>query len=615
MNNVRLLPPSSRILLTLACAISFALLSINLYFSPFGIDFTDEGFYFNWYKYPDSYPAAVTFFGFVYALPYQLLGENIIALRVVNILSVFAASMWCVDQAFACSTRIRGYIVRPTTRLAFAFSLSGLSLLGLGKFSSPSYNHLALIGCFLVAGTLLRIGPLDDSNKIVYFSLGLPFVSGIVLASLAKPTTGIVLGTISLAFALLSKRSSRNWMLLCLFLSAILSLLITTLFSGGFSALLEKTMLGKQWISFLAGGHDIKGLAKSIVQAILYPPFLPFVIILVLQERICSYLFRSSELRSRAYAFISVVVLSVAFLILLSPLAGFLARSGMSSITGTWFFAMPLVFALYVVRNKSLGSVNIDEALPLMSVTGASRLLLILLIPFGYGFGTNTGIWGKALSASLIFVCVAAYLLAQLPSRSLKTAISGFLLSYLIGAVLVAPSQASFCLNPQRQPQPLFLNKSVTRIGKVSQLRLSSGFSNYIESTRLALLKNEFKPGTPILDLSGQSPGLIYAVEGRAIGQAWMIGGYKGSNLLGENAIARIPCKDLYTAWLIVEPEGPRSLDLSILQSHRINIQDPAKYEKIADIAVPSGAGGYTIDRRQFIYKPLSDENVALRCS
>lgn len=104
--------------------------------------------------------------------------------------------------------------------------------------------------------------------------------------------------------------------------------------------------------------------------------------------------------------------------------------------------------------------------------------------------------------------------------------------------VLLAPSQASFYLVPYRQSQPLFLNKSVTRIGKVSQLRLSSGFSNYIASTRLALSKNEFKPGTPILDLSGQSPGLIYAVEGRAIGQPWMIGGYKGSNLPGENAIS-----------------------------------------------------------------------------
>ena len=614
MNDLRVLSPSSRILLALACATSFVLLSLYLFFSPFGWDFTDEGFYFNWFKSPEVYPAVVTFFGFVYALPYRLLGENIVALRIVNIFSVFVTGAWCVDQAFAGSLRLRRSLAHSSTRHALIFSLAGLSLLGLGKFTSPSYNHLALIGCFFVTGALLRIDPLADCNKAAPFSLGGPLVVGLVLASLAKPITGIVLGVILLTYALFSGRSTRFLIFLCLVLSVFVAFAIAALFVGGFPVLLTKTMLGQQWISILDGGHNINGLVKSLIQACFYPPFLPFVLILVLQERIVSFLYHASDSRRYVYGFISAVVLSVFFLIFLTPLAGSLARSYVSSLAGTWFFAMPFVFFMFALKVTSSEAGKVFQSMKIRSRAGASRLLLILLIPFGYGFGTNTGIWGKALSASLIFISVAAYLLAQLPLRSIRSALSGFLLCYMAGVVLVTPSHASFYLNPQRQPQPLFLNTAVTPIGPASQLRLSGGVSEYIQSARLALAQNGFASGTPVLDWSGQSPGLIYALEGRAVGQAWMVGGYKGSDLLAKYAILKIPCKVLRLSWLILESDSPSSLDTSILQEFGVDIDDPSRYQKVIELDVPSGVGDYSLARHQVIYKPLAASSAALDC-
>jgi hypothetical protein len=614
MNDLRVLSPGSRILLALACAASVVLLSLYLFFSPFGWDFTDEGFYFNWFKSPEAYPSVATFFGFVYAVPYRLLGENIVALRVVNIISVFVAGAWCVDQAFAGSSRFRGCLAHSSTRYALSFSLAGLSLLGLGKFASPSYNHLALIGCFLVTGALLRIDPLADCNKAATFLLGCPLVFGVVLASLAKPITGLVLGVILLAYALFSRRSARFLILLCLVFSGFVAFAVAALFVGGFSVLLAKAMLAQQWISILDGGHDIKGLAKSVIQAFFYPPFLPFAFVLILQERSVSLLCRLSDQRVRDCGFVSAIVFSVVFLLFLTPLAGPLGRSYLSSLAGTWFFAMPFVFALFSSKDASSRAGVALESLASRSGCGASRLLLILLIPFGYGFGTNTGIWGKALSASLIFISVAAYLLAQLPLRSIRSALSGFLLCYMAGVVLVTPSHASFYLNPQRQPQPLFLNTAVTPVGTASQLRLSGGVSEYIQSARLALARNGFAPGTPFLDWSGQSPGLIYALEGRAVGQAWMVGGYKGSNLLASYAIAKIPCKVLRLSWLVLEPGSPNGLDISILQEFGIDIDDPSLYQKVIELDVPSGVGDYPLARHQVIYKPLAASSASLDC-
>jgi hypothetical protein len=614
MNDVRVLSPSSRILLSLACATSFVLLSLYLFFSPFGWDFTDEGFYYNWFQSPEAYPAVATFFGFFYAVPYRLLGENIVALRVVNIISVFVAGAWCIDQAFAGSSRFRRCLAHSSTRYALSFSLAGLSLLGLGKFTSPSYNHLALIGCFLVTGALLRIDPLADCNKAAPFLLCGPLVFGVVLASLAKPITGLVLGVILLAYALFSRRSARFLILLCLVLSIFVAFAIAALFVGGFSVLLTKAMLGQQWISILDGGHNINGLVKSVIQACFYPPFLPFLLILVLQERVVSFLYCANDSRRRVYGFISAVVLSIFFLIFLTPLAGSLARSNVSSLAGTWFFAMPFMLFIFAMKVTSSEAGRVFQSMKISSRAGVSRLFLILLIPFGYGFGTNTGIWGKALTASLIFVSISAYLFGQLPLRSIRSALSGFLLCYLVGLVLVAPAYASFYLYPQRQPHPLFLNTSVTSIGKTSQLRLSAGVSEYIQSARLALAQNGFTSGTPVLDWSGQSPGLIYALGGRSVGQAWMFGGYKGSNLLAKYAISKIPCKDLRFSWLILEPGGSNGLDISILQEFGIDIDDPSLYHKVIELDVPSGVGDYSLARHQVIFKPLAASSSSLDC-
>ena len=123
MKNERVLSPGSRILIALACTTSVVFLSLYLVYSPFGWDFTDEGFYFNSYKLSDAYPNVVTFFGFVYSLPYRLLGENIIALRIFNVISVFVAGIWSLNQAIAGSSSLGKYVLNSSTRYALVCSL------------------------------------------------------------------------------------------------------------------------------------------------------------------------------------------------------------------------------------------------------------------------------------------------------------------------------------------------------------------------------------------------------------------------------------------------------------------------------------------------------------
>ena len=48
--------------------------------------------------------------------------------------------------------------------------------------------------------------------------------------------------------------------------------------------------------------------------------------------------------------------------------------------------------------------------------------------------------------------------------------------------------------------------------------------ANYIKNTKEILEDNNFSKDTNILDLTGRSPGFIYAFGGKSIGAGWVIG-------------------------------------------------------------------------------------------
>jgi hypothetical protein len=60
-----------------------------LWYSYFGYDFTDEGYYLNWISNPWIYKASVSQFGFMYHPLYRLVGGDLALLRQCNIFITF----------------------------------------------------------------------------------------------------------------------------------------------------------------------------------------------------------------------------------------------------------------------------------------------------------------------------------------------------------------------------------------------------------------------------------------------------------------------------------------------------------------------------------------------
>ena len=113
-----------------------------------------------------------------------------------------------------------------------------------------------------------------------------------------------------------------------------------------------------------------------------------------------------------------------------------------------------------------------------------------------------------------------------------------------------------------------------------------------------------------MIDLTGQSPGILYAMGASNIGQPWTIGGYPGSDALAVAMLKKVTCKELAAAWLLAEPEGSRKISPEILLSFGANLA--TDYEIVDTFKTAEGAGGYKEVRVQQLLKPVRSVDAAI---
>jgi hypothetical protein len=120
------------------------------------------------------------------------------------------------------------------------------------------------------------------------------------------------------------------------------------------------------------------------------------------------------------------------------------------------------------------------------------------------------------------------------------------------------------------------------------------------------------KEGTFVMDLTGSSPGLVYVIGGASRGLPWFIGGRPASDTAMERILRQLSCETLASGWLLVEPDGSRSLDEPrILRSMGAELS--SDYESVARLL-----GAPTNGRRKprgalLIYRPTRPAELAVR--
>lgn len=560
-----------------------------LWYSRYGIDFTDESFYLVWLSNPFNYSVSATQFGFIYHPLYELLDGNIAALRQANILITFCLA-WVLGNVFL-KTVFGHQSLQRTHRLVIAGAVATASLVFLDSWlPTPSYNSLAL-QALLVAATGLLLADKKASRASIagWFLLGV----GGWLAFMAKPTTAAALGLCISFYLLAAGKFSVRLLVISLATAVGLLVLSALTIDGSIIAFIDRLKGGTELLKILGGGHTLAqllrldefqlgGRAKLILIASTAVIFS------------AAYFFQAKTKALVHGGPILSIAFALANLAIVFGLTHQTLNTGQFQGLLLWavpFAAILLGFSIY--RFKGLFQISRPQW-----VLG----LTFLILPYAYAFGTNGNYWVLAANAGIFWVLAGLVLLSPL---ALNRKFPALLLPFGLAVQLVTVALVQTGIEaPYRQPQPLRDNDYKLEIGKPgSTLVLSKGFGQYFAEAINVAKQTGFKKGTPMIDLTGQSPGILYAMGASNIGQAWTIGGYPGSDKFAVEMLKKVSCEDLATAWLLAEPEGPRKITPGILLSFGSNMA--TDYEIVGTFKTAEGAGGYKEGRVQQLFKPV----------
>ena len=237
-----------------------------------------------------------------------------------------------------------------------------------------------------------------------------------------------------------------------------------------------------------------------------------------------------------------------------------------------------------------------------LGVKGFMIATIFFVSPHIYAFGTNGNYWIKGSQVAYFWIMGGLVLLN--PLRNNVRSVQGVLPFCCLCLLATTNVVNAAIAKPYRQPQSLREPVYAMRTGE-QEHRLQLSRENFLYIRRARQLANEagFIGGSPTIDLSGHSPGLLLLLGAQPLGQPWMVGAYPGSDALAIGALRTEQCNRIGSAFLIVEPDGPRSLDeQAVLASMGADLT--RDFEIIATFNAPAGSNGYAQNRKQWLLRP-----------
>lgn len=558
----------------------FLLLALN---ADKGLDITDRSYYLLWAEQPANVTGSITHFGFVTSLLYTLVGKNIEAFRLAGAIILpalglgLALAIWRYFQA-----RFRNMVL-PLFSLSMAL-LSGSLFHFHPWLHAPSYNWLALTAVMLAVIGLLLFSASPVDLRTFPTALMLTSLGG-VLAFIAKPTTALLLAVMA-AVWILSHSPNRRGLSFAAsgaVLATFLLLVFAWVHFGSVSAYLDNLRFGLELSAALGGGHTLPMIVQESGHQIqifwlgwLSRPLVQACLVVSLVIGI-SCVFRGQN---------SFVQLGVTGVLLMS-LAVFLQL-------GYRFFQNEPRLYLGTVLLTVLGMLIAPSLAMLPGVLRRSSheahkevfiscLLFALFLGFAAlapAFGTSSNIvrrtseyavfWAAALFAALT-------LLTPDTIRRCACALLGLLIS---GLLLIALVQAYE--HPYRLPGGIKNQNTQVTLFRDQTLEVDALTARYIRQLRQTAQEAGWKPGTPLIDMTGGSPGALLILESRIPGTPWLLGNYPGSDDFASMVLNSVDPAVLDKAWILTAPQGERSLGPQVLLNNGLDY--PHAYIKVGSL-------------------------------
>ena len=470
---------------------------------------------------------------------------------------------------------------------------TGFGTASLALFSywvpSPSYNALTL-QALLITVTALLFAEHSRTKESLLGWVGIGF--GGWLAFMAKPTTAVALALWACVYLVASRKFAPR--LIAISVGTALALLIASAFliDGSVAGFVDRFQVGAELATSLDPRYvtlDILRLDRISIGGSAH---------LVLGLMVTTLFVGGALMRSRrpALRWTGLIVAALPFLFTFSTAV----ELNTENIALGFYRGWPLLSVPFAALLLGL-----SKPLSVLSRNTKARwqlALLLLALPHVFAFGTNNNYWSHGVYAGYFWVIAGPVFLAHCTPRST-------LLPLLLGLGIATQAlTASLLLTaveaPYRQPQALREQNHAIEFGpRNSNLIVSKGFGEYIQTAVQSAEGAGFRAGTAVIDLTGRSPGLLFALDALNIGRAWMVGGYPGSDQVAMKRLRSLSCDQLASSWLLVEPDGPQHLSAGVLASFGANLE--SDYEMAASWKSAAGAGNHPKRMLQQLMRPV----------
>ena len=522
----------------LAAAVAVAWVSVVLLTVGHGFDVTDEGYYLLTYRWWDAGIPSHSGVQYLYGPIFELLGHNVVALRVFRLLTILATHA-ALGWAFMRWLRVHRPLA-PATPWWEAAGATVIVACGAIVYSwlpsTPGYNDVANLGALLAAAIMIRI--VADVERGVRTPAWVPAALGplAVVMLLAKWSSALCTFAVLLVVGILAVRR-RSW-----------------------------REVGRM-IGWAAGG----GLLAALVIQLLVVPMTSLVPdLLEVNRRLTGTGYGPRELVGM-YVFFAVPDLVAAAkanaVLLVAAVAATLAKgriwrwgalvlvvTGLTlslvriladgSWTGGPFNGYRFIPALYglllvpaaigvtamardglaiLLRGRSTRWGQGGQPLSSLTATGGRSwpvLGLLILVPVTQAAGTNVALHDMAINGLGAWAAVAIAIATGVEAAPATARRLAIVVTAGLVALTTSVAINGVWVNPYRSPGRAQTTAAVPDVPALSGIQVDPASARLYVALRRALRPWVDSPGRAIIAYD-EIAGLAYVLDGRPVGEAW----------------------------------------------------------------------------------------------
>ena len=586
--------------------IAMALLAVSIghfiwlfSFADNGFDLSDEAINVLPAMFPDHQSGQLTLFGYLTQFLWTLSGSSIPLFRILG-MGIF--SCWVLTAAarvvvYTRSTRLGSGKSFPL--FVFAAAIGSIPFFYRDLYVlSPGYNWLVMIGLLAVQFGFFLLWA-GRSAAAVTVSFGV----GGFLAFAGKPTSGFAILILLFLTCMLMGAPRRSFGVLArgVLLAGVLCVACTLWLGGGIVETFYKFSFAMDYFRLAETGHTLWNTFSLLLESLVITPWKVFLftqkftLAATLAAAIAAWRFKW---RFRY---------SVACILVLSALE--LSLHDISYNTYNFYlvssFIMTLLAAIFVFR--------FSEPATKFGVPAAAALVPLLFgvfVAISHVFGTNNGPGGKLLLPTVAIVLplmlVGAWSEFRLRQRGIVATLAAA--TVFSGGVLLHRSAADPVdveggISAQTEP--------VTFRNQSGVIKLDPARAAYARAMLQAAASEGWRDGTPLLNLTGHSPGANVILDAPFVALPMLLG--RTDEREADEAALRFvlrhtSAKVASAAWIITS-NGKRRLDPRIVRWG--GLQFPCSYRLVATFPSYENSeySGGPLDVHQ-LWRP----NVAATC-